>query len=401
MFLGEFLAQTPHSSESRIKSLFHAIRSLMPPHKSPKLYLSKSLSGGIGMFTSQHLKPGEYILIEHPVVSVLDIEAASSKFSDLDGSDSIAVIERIASSYSPELDSCIRSLYPVRDSVSSHVSLSGFPRTLLEHLANVLPTDIQAESVVRAIQLNSLGFYTFPELSSFSDHLRYLTGTGIYKSASMFNHSCEPNVNHFSVGDVAIFCANKSVDAGEELFISYIGTDILRESKSIRDEFLEGRDFNCACPKCSVSENEADPWLEELDLRTRASISIQTNSEKRVSYIRNLLNVKQLIFRDRKDILFTLCRELGNSGRPEWARLLTETRGCSDFFTVVVRIHYMVYCGKDEELLRDAQELSKVALGESCDSLEDVRNLLAITDFPPSSGFRHNFENLWFKKNSS
>eukprot|EP00392_Amoebophrya_sp_AT5.2_P013346 g13464.t1 len=115
--------------------------------------------------------------------------------------------------------------------------------------------------VLRAkTRYNSLGFYTANE--QFCNPLIYkkFMGTGLYLLASHFNHSCAPNVARFSIGDITVFVviADKPVEKGEELCISYIPTEECGESKNLRDENLS-RDFVCACAKCvaEVAEKRA------------------------------------------------------------------------------------------------------------------------------------------------
>lgn len=390
-----YINGTIHSSPLCISEVQETLRRLLPTFRSPKVIFRKSATGGIGVYACEPIKGGEYVLVDHPELSVLDVESAQGKYAGFDGCDSISLVLKSVSSYSSSIDSCLRSLYPIRDSASKISGGFEIPEEVSEQLRECLPPDIQSESAVLAIQLNSLGYYTFPELCSHSNHLRFLTGTGIYPSASKFNHSCEPNVSHFSIGDVSIFCASKDVNEGEELFISYIGNQLLVESKSIRDEFLDGRDFKCRCTKCSRSTNEADPWLEELDLRTRATLNVLKSSEKRVQYIRNVLQSKKLITRDRLELQFMLCRELGSRGQAEWDELLDKMRGISDLSTVVVYMHYMVYFDRDEGLMREALEISRVSLGERFGLSESIRYLLSFTEFSGPSSLRESFEKLW------
>jgi SET and MYND domain-containing protein len=53
------------------------------------------------------------------------------------------------------------------------------------------------------------------------------SGSALYLLASMFNHSCEPNMHvSFPHNDsTAVFTAARDIAAGEQLFISYLDTD--------------------------------------------------------------------------------------------------------------------------------------------------------------------------------
>jgi hypothetical protein len=71
-----------------------------------------------------------------------------------------------------------------------------------------------------------------------------------YLLASMFNHSCEPNVDVTSPRNnaVAAFRAARPIEAGEQLYISYIDQDGELAERQAELEF--GYGFKCSCPRC-------------------------------------------------------------------------------------------------------------------------------------------------------
>ncbi|CAD7964928.1 unnamed protein product [Amoebophrya sp. A120] len=113
-------------------------------------------------------------------------------------------------------------------------------------------------------RLNALGFYTNNEQFSYPLNYQKFQGTGLYLLASMFNHSCSPNVSRFSIGDLCFFVATQDVAKGAELQISYIGHEDLAMDKGFRAGILN-RDFVCQCEKC-VAEGAAQ--MEIKNTRT-------------------------------------------------------------------------------------------------------------------------------------
>lgn len=61
----------------------------------------------------------------------------------------------------------------------------------------------------------------------------------------------KPNVARFNIGDLAVFRTNQHVNAGTELCISYIESELLSESASVRNDAIGNRDFK-------VTDIEAD-----------------------------------------------------------------------------------------------------------------------------------------------
>jgi hypothetical protein len=306
----------------------------------------ESIHGGMGVFAGAEIPSGSLIISELPVICALDSVVASSEYSQLDGCDSIYLLNGIATKYSPEIESVLRSLHPVRPGSPPVVgSDPEIPEPVRLSLSRVLPPDISVDSVIRAVQLNSLGFYTLPELPSYDDHLRFLCGTGLYRYGSMFNHSCDPNTTHYSLGPVTFFRTNRGILPGDELTISYIGTDILCESKSVRDEFLSSRDFICACKKCTNSSGEEDPWVEELTLEDRIRVRMGGVTE-----IGNLLRNSSLIRRDKIYLKFEISKKLNKV--EYWQNLFHEIGDDSgDLSTAIFMLYFLVYQQKEDSVI--------------------------------------------------
>jgi hypothetical protein len=78
-------------------------------------------------------------------------------------------------------------------------------------------------------------------------------GTALYSLVCCMNHSCVPNVRveYASGSNVAFVIANRDVEAGEELCISYVDESLSYEA---RTESLAHYGFVCDCPRCVAKE---------------------------------------------------------------------------------------------------------------------------------------------------
>lgn len=76
----------------------------------------------------------------------------------------------------------------------------------------------------------------------------------IYQKASLFEHSCKPNLSKsFSEKNEIVFWTPSGVKAGEHLTISY--TDVLWGTANRRHHLQQTKQFDCDCERCSdVSE---------------------------------------------------------------------------------------------------------------------------------------------------
>ena len=85
-------------------------------------------------------------------------------------------------------------------------------------------------------------------------------GQGIYKQASVVNHSCQPNMTVSFSGREMIAMPIKDIKAGEELTVSYVE---LASLAAERNDALQARyGFRCKCDRC---EGDARSIEEEHD----------------------------------------------------------------------------------------------------------------------------------------
>lgn len=76
--------------------------------------------------------------------------------------------------------------------------------------------------------------------------------TGIWVHASHANHSCLPNADRSFIGNMMIMRANRDIDIGEEIFLSYCEQD---DTYPQRQNHLSSYGFQCDCPLCVAEES--------------------------------------------------------------------------------------------------------------------------------------------------
>lgn len=89
------------------------------------------------------------------------------------------------------------------------------------------------------------------------DHSGEFLGYGVWPEASLFNHSCRPNVRKAREGRLWSFWAAEDIQDGEELCITYLGgeekeLDVSQRREKLKDEW----GFSCCCKRCS-DENDS------------------------------------------------------------------------------------------------------------------------------------------------
>lgn len=392
--LTEYCLGGNHSDETLVHSISDRIRTLFPKFCHPNVSVMKASLENFGVFANSEIPAGTLVLVDHPMVSVFDVELGCSRFCNLDGGDSLTLFSELVNRWSPSLEASLQTLYPLRGVDLDSTEVDPELQSRIREISGRRSLGSwSAESVFRAVQLNSLAFYTLPELCTYDKHFRFMTGTGLYSQASMFNHSCSPNVVHYSFGDVAFFRVSENVLAGEELCISYIGSDLLRETKSVRDEFLKGRDFHCQCSKCLVPDLD-DPWKDELDMHCRIAIRMAPTREARIQLIEELFSANNFIYKDRLELEFLLCREWGSAKPQLWRALLDRVHSSSDLLSLVVRMHYMSHFGYDANIWRQSLNTARICLGD-LGTPELVRNVFASTDFAEGESLHAEFEHIW------
>lgn len=148
------------------------------------------------------------------------------------------------------------------------------------------------------VRYNVLSAETMPELLSHPGPRGHavLGGVGLYHKPSFFNHSANPNVARYAVGDVMWFVANQDIAPETEACISYIEHDILCENSHRRNLMLQ-MDFECASsedsdPKSQDIGDEVDgdegPTMPVVDSEVQNEL-MQMDAFERLNSIQDLL----------------------------------------------------------------------------------------------------------------
>ena len=253
-----------------------------------ELGLSKSVSRratqyGLGLFADEDIALGSLILAENPIAFVYDSELLSNSWSKDDGSDSWGL--SLAVCRSGVLSETL-NLHP-RDPVRG-LQCPTLPESLR---ASFNMSDEELALLLTRVSLNSFGTGSFPEFlnTKISD-----SGTGLYPTAALLDHSCVPNVFRYSLDKTLVMRAARDIQKNEQLFISYIPNESLNEVKEVRAGIIRHRDFECSCAGCR--ENHAkfsrpSAQRETLNFATLAQLN-QLTAKERFENISEYLDIK-------------------------------------------------------------------------------------------------------------
>lgn len=251
---------------------------------SSKIDLRDTPGRGRGWFASSPLAAGTVVLVERPLVGILDCEWQGEEWSGCCSSDSAAVSAELARCWTPSVAALMAPMHPRvgaevpqlsegEDDSEDEAELMA--RVVASAWARVDIPQTEKDRLAAVVRMNSLGFYTASEQLCHHGNFSALTGSGLFALSCCFNHSCDPTCARFSVGDISFFVTNRPVQSGEELCISYVESELLSAPTTLRAQSLN-RDFECACVKCVAStEEETDETKEfaQVDSQLQAALA--------------------------------------------------------------------------------------------------------------------------------
>lgn len=151
-------------------------------------------------------------------------------------------------------------------SENSKISISEKMKTIFNHrpFNDFWLTDDEREHVVESFhrQLRVLNTNLLEMGEHFcEDGIWYAKtiGTGLCPFASLFNHSCDPNIRKVTFDNKIVFIVGRPVKAGDQLFISY-GYSYPRMTRDERHQSLSRYSFDCDCIACK----QDFPLLDQL-----------------------------------------------------------------------------------------------------------------------------------------
>lgn len=103
------------------------------------------------------------------------------------------------------------------------------------------------------------------EANAFHIKLGEETGSIIFDTVSLFNHSCSPNVIHFFRKNKMFGVASRHIEAGQQLFITYkyfLDKPIEERRESLQTNW----EFDCKCERCVYADREkADITARDIE----------------------------------------------------------------------------------------------------------------------------------------
>lgn len=263
-------------------------------HKFMKV--KESQNRGLGFFATKDIEAGSLLLAAKPLALIMgweeddDEEDRESVMDDGDEEETenivkgsrrngmlviklLKAMKRDASIWFDKID----KLFPreVTEDLPLWLCESSEIDEAIDQYADELKTDSSSfnddlvdeirQRLPLIVKYNCLSIETGPELfvhpsQAQGGHIS-LSATGLYFEPSFFNHSAQPNICRYCIGDVMFFVANQDIQKDGELCISYIEGDLLMESSEIRSRLLD-MDFE---EEASVNEETSDNKKSKLE----------------------------------------------------------------------------------------------------------------------------------------
>ena len=131
-------------------------------------------------------------------------------------------------------------------------------------------------------------------------------GFGLWGYTSILNHSCNPNVNYFSIGDFMICFATKKILEGEELTTLYINNSSYYTLR--QERCFNNWGFHCSCDICiydknNINDKDKKYYEDTFELLYKFRNNIQFHKEENEKFV---IFEKFLIEKKNKLISFEL-----------------------------------------------------------------------------------------------
>lgn len=221
--------------------------------KGPLYELSKSPGKGQGLFATEFIQKGTQILQEKPVLTCPALDShLGSKNNPIFLLNFVAQIFNLA----PCLQQGLFSLRGEQVAVPS--PSMRYYRAVLDQFLHAdgsklsLRECLRLQDAVRIFFTNAAAMYEGSSTWWFWRPKEL--GDGLFLTFSRMNHSCEPNalwdtdLNGRS-GVMSVW-AEKDIQPGEEITISYIPLTVVNKPREKRRQILRRWGFDCQCTKC-------------------------------------------------------------------------------------------------------------------------------------------------------
>lgn len=211
-----------------------------------------------GILKQRKLKPGAALRLINSLP--VDIDALMFILAGLLCLQKSVVVHHVDKSCeATSLDSLYEAPVPycLKSQLEAHVNsylqlLAILPSELLSVNTPENVRRIAGVAYCNAFGTRSIDHATDVDASNDEEPGSELLGWALYPEASLFNHSCAPNVRKVRDGRRWKFWSNRDVAEGEEMCITYLGGDERNMNVDERQEKLKlGWEFGCACQRCS------------------------------------------------------------------------------------------------------------------------------------------------------
>ena len=207
---------------------------------------------GEGLFSNFHVPAGDIVFDEAPVL--ISLQAISpveeqllrrvSEQYNYDFTDDFVFLKSFCLSNERTRQSVLFLFFPDDSKVSSSTLLTSLCRLVDICKVYEWGKPYPKEALRRAILVKACNAHGFNFMDSSS--------AALYIYGSKMNHSCKPNVVYTSQrrgNGVGSFVAKSTIQAGDQLFISYI--DQYRSTPMRQHELMENYVFKCSCDLCT------------------------------------------------------------------------------------------------------------------------------------------------------
>ena len=269
---------------------------------NPKLIIQKSIiASGLGVFAKENLKKGELLVVEKSIAFISNREIAEYskkptinfdfKHSEINSIDRVLLKDKV-------LNLCLK------DPFKKTEIFQLFTQKNIDDDINIRKSKAQQSNIINAdiisaiVRSNVFGVTSFQML--YQDQVVFADPSGLWLNPSYFNHSCIPNATYYHLDSVMIIRALTDISSGQELFLTYIDSNLSYED---RQKKLKNWEFECKCPKCEVNI----PKKVEIQQFEAIFNNVKTNKKKK----KNSLSKSEALYsqvqkNDRREIIFSI-----------------------------------------------------------------------------------------------
>jgi len=213
------------------------------------------------MRASRRYEPGDTVLREPPCLTWPhdDAEQLISSFMCASADVQAAVLDMAA----PDADaglSCIVSDHARMEAVAERAARSAERSSLAARMAEAYDGPRAADLFEHLLLIGDINAHAFGKRA------------GLFPIAAKANHSCSPNCGHSTrVGGEMHYFATCTIEAGDEIVISYLDQLWSTTREERRRVLLTQKLFYCTCPRCSRADSGGGgrPPLEEIEPDSR------------------------------------------------------------------------------------------------------------------------------------